>query len=726
MKKNIINGIAALTIGLAITSCSQDFNFEEQQEQQAINNAEQALGFHIPEGQDWVMSSQATAKIAVNGDYQANYDVIIYSNNPFVDNTGDVLTKGKVTSGGTFTADFRYPSDMTSVYVAIKDAKGYAYLKSAAIVDGVIETSFGNISKSKTRSLDENVADNFTIPSYTMPDLSAYIDDAVAISTENNITDPSNTVTHYLIPEGTTWSDNIPLIQSGSGISVYVQGTLNINAEQRVNGGCVFIVGPKGIVNIASETQLVTNANNEANTVGSFYVYPGGQVKGEGILQFANGSDSYNYNGGTIDVDTINNNGGTLYNKGTLKANVMMGGAGLSIYVNDGKVNIGNCAYGSGSSNTRILNNCWWDVDGYLFARNIVQGQGAYMHVGGNFEMSAGNDGTKEPSYYYAKANSLLDVEGASGFNNIDIVGPTAEGEYAYMQFGWIEDENRTHGIHVATNYTGWPDITCGAIINNIRLSIDNVQTSGACKKVINEMLNGTAGQEKQVGNGNAVLVQKNQYTAATVEESECSPGITINPPTEITETGHVWTYAFEDNTLKGDYDMNDVVLKVNEDPDDDTKLIIKLVAAGCEFDNNVYLGDTPIMFTAQDGTESSEVHTAFGVSSGTLVNTGNRSTTISYIPTATISKPANFDFQTADFSIVPSGGDSKDQHIRIATSGYPCGIVIPIDWAYPTERTNICTAYGEEGYSFGEWATSADHSIATDWYNHASGSVVR
>lgn len=59
-------------------------------------------------------------------------------------------------------------------------------------------------------------------------------------------------------------------------------------------------------------------------------------------------------------------------------------------------------------------------------------------------------------------------------------------------------------------------------------------------------------------------MVQKGQYTAATVKESECSPGIEIVPPTPIYETLKVYTYAFEDQTVGTDYDMNDVVLKVN------------------------------------------------------------------------------------------------------------------------------------------------------------------
>jgi hypothetical protein len=173
---------------------------------------------------------------------------------------------------------------------------------------------------------------------------------------------------------------------------------------------------------------------------------------------------------------------------------------------------------------------------------------------------------------------------------------------------------------------------------------------------------------------------------------------------------------------------MNDVVLKVYENPSNKNEIIVTLVAAGCEFNNDVYLGEAPIMFTAPDGTETSEVHAAFGVAKGTLVNTGGRSTTVSTKPIAIITKPEGFDFQTAAFNIVPGGGEDKGKHIGIATSGYPCGIVVPINWAYPSERTCIVNAYEKEGHRFGEWATSADHTKAIDWYNleNATGSVIK
>ena len=759
-KKYLMNGLAALAIVAGVSSCTKDVTAMSpvDEAQKAKENAELQLGFVIPDGQTWDMASQVEANVTVNGDYDANYTVTLYENNPFASDKAIVLGKAEVKSGSTANINFTCPNSVMGVFAAIKDKKGYSYVKPVAIVDGKIETTFGGEAAAGARTMRAartSAADDFVVNVRTMPNLSTYIDDAEAITDANNTTDPSNTVHHYLIPEGTTWSKNIPLIQSGSGISVYVQGTLNINAEQRVNGGCVFIVGPKGTVNIASGQQLVTNANNNAGTVGSFYVYPGGKVQGEGKLQFANGTSSYNYNGGTIDVGTINNNGGTFYNAGSVEADVIEGGAGLSIYENAGKVHVGKSVKGSSSANLRIHNNCWWECDGDIYCRNIQQGPGAYIN-GANLGMTGSDDGTGDKSYIWAKGNSLIDIAGAVAFNNVDIVGPTGD-SYAYLQFGEVTGIDRTNDLGwghnklgIAMNYTGgWGSpVSVGAIQNNVRMSIDTAEYSGnqyapSAYETLVGLLNGNIGGSV-VGNGNAVLVAKGQVTDV-VTESECSPGIEIVPPTPIYEKLKVYTYAFEDQTVGSDYDMNDVVLKVSykvkstnaetgEVEYDKTKLNVTLVAAGATYNIKVKIGETYLF----GGTE---IHEKFGVSKGVMVNTGNgKAQTASPqsdevpVPAGLADEDGNIDFNELPVTIeVLSTGKT---YVFPNTDLYPHAVMVPTDWAWPTERTNVREAYAGtddankvtiEGTEFPEnsftvWGgTAAESRNATmnGWFNH-------
>ena len=774
-KKYLMRGFAALALVAGFSSCVKDVDGTSQKEidDRSKENAEMQLGISIPDGQTWDMASQVEANVTVNGDYGAKYTVSIYENNPFINNTAVVLGKAETVSGGTANTNFTCPDATKTVFVAIKDEKGYSYVKPAAVIDGKIETTFGGEAAAGARSMraaNRSAADDFVIPTRTMPNLSAYIDDAVAINDENNTTDPANTVHHYLIPEGTTWSKNIPLIQSGSGISVYVQGTLNINAEQRVNGGCVFIVGPKGTVNIANGQKLVTNANNEAGTVGSFYVYPGGEVKGD-RLEFANGTGSYNYNGGTIDVTTINNNGGTLYNAGIIEADHMLGGAGLSIYENAGKVHIGEAAKGSGTANTRIHNNCWWECDGTLSCRNIQQGTGAYIKAG-NLEMSGSEDGTTDASYIWAKGNSLIDVPGAVAFNNVNIVGPT-DNNYAYLQFGYAETAYGAHGLTTAMNYStewigGVEVLTGGAITNNIRLSVDHPDNNfnkynprGNAYQCLLDLLNGemagtydydvaTNGEYADrvkwptQGNGNAVLVAKGQVNDVKTE-SECSPGIDIVPPTPIYEELKVYTYAFEDQTVGTDYDMNDVVLKVSykvkstnaetgEVEYDKTKLTATLVAAGATYNIKIKIGNT-YLFNEQ------EIHDALGVNPGVMVNTGNgkaqTATPVSSeitTPTGLADEDGNIDFTQLPVTIEVTSTGKNYSYPN--TDPYPHAVMIPVDWRWPLERIIVTEAYPGTSNadkvtidgvdypvnSFDAWAATpaTDRTPAMNgWYNY-------
>lgn len=200
-------------------------------------------------------------------------------------------------------------------------------------------------------------------------------------------------------------------------------------------------------------------------------------------------------------------------------------------------------------------------------------------------------------------------------------------------------------------------------------------------------------------------MVQKGQYTAATVKESECSPGIEIVPPTPIYETLKVYTYAFEDQTVGTDYDMNDVVLKVNYKVKstgtgdnagkveyDKTKLAVKLVAAGATYNIKVKIGDTYLF----GGEEIHNVLKVNGVAvgAGVMVNTGNGKAVTATPATDEIGVPTgwNNDFTTLPVSIEVTSTNTTYSYPN--TDAYPHAIMVPTDWAWPLERINVKEAY--------------------------------
>jgi hypothetical protein len=163
-----------------------------------------------------------------------------------------------------------------------------------------------------------------------------------------------------------------------------------------------------------------------------------------------------------------------------------------------------------------------------------------------------------------------------------------------------------------------------------------------------------------------------------------------------------VYTYAFEDQTVGTDYDMNDVVLKVSYKVKeegtgenagkviyDTNTLVVKLVAAGATYNIKVKIGNT-YLFNGQ------EIHDALHVNRGVMVNTG-RSTPVAPI-SEEINIPAGF---TGDFTQLPVSIEvlsTNTTYVYPNTDEYPHAIMVPTDWAWPTERTIITEAYPGNG----------------------------
>jgi hypothetical protein len=189
-----------------------------------------------------------------------------------------------------------------------------------------------------------------------------------------------------------------------------------------------------------------------------------------------------------------------------------------------------------------------------------------------------------------------------------------------------------------------------------------------------------------------------------------------------------IFSYAFED-THMGDYDMNDIVLKVQENEDGEN-IDIKLVAAGATLDLNIRLytydesgengyGDS---YTTLSYNGETEIHKMLGVDAGTMVNTGagaNANPITIQIPKSG-NDPAKL--RIAIYSVAQG-------EMRLAGSGQaPYGVVIPADWMWPRERVNVKNAYnyvkGDVDTSFRNFAENAGQ--AEEWYNYPTGSVMK
>ena len=169
------------------------------------------------------------------------------------------------------------------------------------------------------------------------------------------------------------------------------------------------------------------------------------------------------------------------------------------------------------------------------------------------------------------------------------------------------------------------------------------------------------------------------------------------------------YTFCFEDREL-GDYDMNDVVIKATRI--NKTTVEYSIVACGAHDQLQIKnINGTTIR-------DDQEVHSLFGVSASTFINTvkGNK---VYPAITERVTVDQNFSFLNEDTQLYIYN-ISTGKTIKLSKKGEdPHGIMIPYDFKYPIEYKCIKDAYGR----FNEWGQN--RVTSTDWYKYYTSGTV-
>lgn len=208
---------------------------------------------------------------------------------------------------------------------------------------------------------------------------------------------------------------------------------------------------------------------------------------------------------------------------------------------------------------------------------------------------------------------------------------------------------------------------------------------------------------------------------------------------------------------------MNDVVLKVSyvvkekgtgENAGkviyDKTQLKVQLVAAGATYEIKAKIGNAYLF-------DGKEIHLAMGQNKGMMINTGGTGgNSVSGVAPAecTVAAPAGWNGKFEELPVSIEVSTTNKTYAFPNNDIYPHVVMIPVDWAWPTERTNIKDAYPGSGTntvtnkytatytnketnelvtaeftntflenSFAAWATStAAERVGNGWYNSPSG----
>ena len=765
MRNLFLKGVATLTLGLAMTACTQDFNYEEQEQQASLDNAQQTLGFYIPDNQDWVMSTTATATFNVKG-LSDEATLYVFSNNPQVERTAIVLASAPMTGTTTTISGFRLPQHVKSLFVGLKQSNGNMIYKYVDVEDGQINASynFGSVAQARTRSIISEINDPFT--NYTIDQLNEMYKTSVpeAAKTYDEMIEASkradwggnvdygnlNNFSEILLPTGTY---GIHLTYNSRNIYISGTVTLNVDDANSMNQARIYLL-PNSTLNfnmsnyinnleiyVASNATLNYNAeklyrqdgggiifnrgtlnlqdNFEANQ--SSIVYNEGTIYGKNITSKPQDSmPSYFYNFGDLILtgNMILNSSSNFFNEGTVSVAGQTEATQAKIWwINKGHY----------TTNTLVMHP--WNDTFYNYCQLIVE-DNTHFYNGAFYLM--------DNSYIQTKTldvdNFTIHMGNNSGFNctgnnTWGDKGGQGDGIYNGFKCTGANSYIRLGGTTTVAGHKKALETT-----GNVTIAINNIYDKGA----------GNSGVQPTVQRNEGAIEATFSTLNSTYNSTDCGATWTSNPPsdtpptdTPTTETPTIvtpptenqsWTYAFEDNKTRCDFDLNDVVIQVRESETDDTKLIVKLVAAGCEYDNYVWLGNTPIVWAG-----GAEVHDAFGVTHGVMVNTGNNKGVDKTPVEVTIDKPTkNFDFQNADFKIRPYKINSDptietnavNGDITIVKEGdtenelphAPLGIAIPAKWKWPKERVVVSDAYT----GFTAWGKQEDLTLRAGlggWY---------
>ena len=740
MKKYFLNAFAILTAGLAMTSCMQEFDTEVQEQQISLNNAQQTLGFYIPENQDWVMTSTATATFNVKG-LSDEATVYVFSNNPQADGYGSVLASGQTTGTTTTLSEFSIPAHLEKVFVGVKESNGNMVYKYVDVENGQITADYDFSSTASARTRASAVVDG---DPFTFENTASYyktIADIPNDAKDINTSSDYDCVMSGKLVATSGMRSNLNLWQ-GPAVDIYINGEVTIptgayihsaniyvlpgstlTVYKQANYGCKIYVSENAILNYYV-SKLETN-NDGTGRLSSIY--------NRGTVSFADNfeanQDVIIYNEGTMtgkDITSKPGDGHTslFYNFGelTLTGNMVLNSC--ANFYNEGTVTV------SGETNVTQKNIYWINKGHYTTGSMIFSAKNATFYnycqllVKGNAHMYDGEFNLMSGSYTEAATadfdNFIVNMGGNSGFNVLGNNTWAAQGDGTFQGFKATGTNNY---VRLGGNTT-------------VAGHLKSLETSGTITLAYNNIID--------QGAGNSGVQPTYQFNEGTtkVKFSELNPtynttncGASWNGEPSIDEPvteNQTWTYAFEDNKTRCDFDLNDVVIQVRESEANAKKLIVKLVAAGCEYDNYVWLGDTQLSWNGK-----AEVHEAFGATHGVMVNTG-RGVDMDVVET-TIDKPSGFDFQTANFKIRPFKVNSDptvstnavNDYISVVTSSNseglgkaPLGIAIPAKWKWPKERVVVNNAYS----GFTAWGKQSDLTLRagqSGWYqNPVSGTV--
>lgn len=612
--------------------------------------------------QDWNMMAVRTLDITINAGTGAVYTVKVLTDNPFkVENDAHVLAVADVKDGTTATLKFDAPSAMEYAYVMRQVGTKDCEVTVAALKDDKFVVAFGR--SATQRAVSERAAnitiDNLPAPGFTCPndaeelaekDITGHVKEGTYYISESLKIDKINLSedTKLYIKSGITLTLNVDKIDKGT-ILVCKGGTLRINGTGKDDDDFTLkgSIYNEGTVTINGDDFYMQNKEAELVNYGIIYI--------EADFELSAGEFYNGESGQCVSYETSvdsNSTDGANENKSS------------ATWVNDGYY---ACDGFKVSSGYRLQNNCNLHL-GEDFklegsdGKDVIFNNSGFIHCGGKAELE----------------NAILNMAGKSIFKTQSL---EFEKSVRLNSDAGVQDKEKPLLLCVKKAlYDDKGELTMSGV-TYVTCGNDFFDSWAASGHVL--LVNATVGDHAQ----------------------GCNPDYDKEEPS-TTPPLAIFTYVFEDiTTTTGDYDFNDVVLKVTAV--NNGQVTIALAAAGATKELSA-----GYKVNGRDNILWSSVHEALGVSAGTIVNPGP--STLADMPKQTIKNITSL----GDIAFYIHEKNNPNLRVYISQDdpefqlgGVPFALCIPTDWAYPAERQMINEKY--EG--FGAWGE--DRNSHQEWY---------
>lgn len=613
--------IAAIVATIALAGCKDDVY--EPGKIRPIPPAENPFGedFKAPDGFDWSMDVSIKLSVEVDDEFTGKYDYLIevFTAHPLNNASIIPIAAGYANSDQKYTAEINLSKSVTRLYIRKTDPKQrssiYEYtvpqnggtlncklFYTAATTRATIGTSGWDIVNPKIKEYGEEQATDIS----DMTEKYEFV-------ANDQLKDGSV----YIIKKGETFNKNLTNYTSSQSAIVIVKGTWNITSQRPQNLNIYVADGGK----ITGTPQFGDGCTLEVQAGGSvhcteFDAYPNvpirnfGSIKVEYKAYFNTGSSLYNAKGATVEFDGLDmNTGTTLKNFGTMSAKdfeelnsggVIYNAEGATFTLNDGiKLN-----------SSQILNHGQMNIVETLKTNNdpdvIIANYKTGTFIANKLE---GGCIFINDNYVEVNTFDVTNLTAALLYNNCTFI---AKKEFKFAQatidHGSItgpQDGNSWSSVAVESYNEGSLTLLNGSIIKatsftcgtNLKIQADgNSPSMIQAEKIIYSNTTRLKGNlildidaEVNAGKqGEWDWIERPQYEkdpsvktttpSGTAEEAiETCSGIiypgnegssTPETPEYPEEVGDAqgYTYAFEDQwPVYGDYDMNDIVLTIDE-----------------------------------------------------------------------------------------------------------------------------------------------------------------